>query len=220
MTQADQIRRYRASECAVFLKTNERYGGLSNMAPGFPVVVNGSGIRTSEALYQACRFPYHPDVQRQIIEDHSPMTAKMRSKPLRAYTRPDWYTVRVQIMRWCLRVKLAQNWELFGGVLLSTGDMPIVEKKVRRKDFWGATEEEDGMLIGMNILGRLLMELREQLRSVEVDGLRCVEPLKIPDFLLLGRPIELVQAISHDRVSSVTDAQPRAGLLQAGLFDS
>lgn len=200
MAQPSQVRTYHPAESAVFLKTNERFGGLSNMAPGFPIVLNGVRIRTSEALYQACRFPRRPDVQRQIIDDPSPMTAKMRSKPFRSDTRPDWDAVRVKIMRWCLRVKLAQNWQTFGKLLLSTADMPIVEKKVRRKDFWGATEQPDGTLVGMNVLGRLLMELREQLKGDEAESLRFIEPLAIPDFLLLGEPIEAVQAPNNAQI--------------------
>ncbi|WP_223181233.1 NADAR domain-containing protein [Sphingopyxis sp. LK2115] len=200
MAQPSQVRTYHPAESAVFLKTNERFGGLSNMAPGFPIVLNGVRIRTSEALYQACRFPRRPDVQRQIIDDPSPMTAKMRSKPFRSDTRPDWDAVRVKIMRWCLRVKLAQNWQTFGKLLLSTADMPIVEKKVRRKDFWGATEQPDGTLVGMNVLGRLLMELREQLKGDEAESLRFIEPLAIPDFLLFGEPIEAVQAPNNAQI--------------------
>lgn len=198
MTQASHVRIYHPAESAVFLKTSERFGGLSNMAPGFPVFLSGVRIRTSEALYQACRFPHRPDVQIQIISDPSPMTAKMRSKPFRAYTRQDWESVRVKIMRWCLRVKLAQNWQTFSTLLLSTGCMPIVEKKARNKDFWGAAEQPDGTLIGTNVLGRLLMELREQLKSDEADRLRFIEPLAIPDFLLLGQPIEAVGAVNED----------------------
>ena len=53
MAQPSQVRTYYPAESAVFLKTNERFGGLSNMAPGFPIVLNGVRIRTSEALYQA-----------------------------------------------------------------------------------------------------------------------------------------------------------------------
>jgi type I restriction enzyme S subunit len=200
MAQPSQVRTYQPAESAVFLKTTERFGGLSNMAPGFPIVLNGVRIRTSEALYQACRFPRRPDVQRQIIDDPSPMTAKMRSKPFRSETRPDWDLVRVKIMRWCLRVKLAQNWQTFGELLLSTGDIPIVEKKVRRKDFWGATEQPDGTLVGRNVLGRLLMELREQLKGAEVERLRFIPPLDIPDFLLLGKPIEAVQAPTNAQI--------------------
>ena len=106
-----QVRSYRATDSVVFKKTKEKYGGLSNMAPGYPIRVNGVHIRTSEALYQACRYPHIPEVQRLIIDERSPMTAKMRSRPYRKNSRPDWKQVRVTIMRWCLRVKLAQNWK-------------------------------------------------------------------------------------------------------------
>ncbi|MCY4037901.1 MAG: NADAR family protein [Hyphomicrobiales bacterium] len=196
----NQIRTYHPAESAVFRKTNEPFGGLSNMAPGFPLIVNNTRIRTSEALYQACRFPSRPDVQRQIIADRSPMSAKMRSKPFRGDTRPDWDSVRVQVMRWCLRVKLAQNWQKFGSLLLSTGKAPIVEKKLRRTDFWASTEQPDGTLVGTNALGRLLMELREQLKCDETESLRSVEPLDIPDFLLFEQPVERIQYISNTEI--------------------
>lgn len=208
MSQPSQVRTYVPTESAVFLKTNERFGGLSNMAPGFPLVVNGVRIRTSEALYQSCRFPHMPEVQRMIIGERSPMTAKMRSKPYHRASRPDWDGVRVKIMRWCLRVKLAQNWATFGRLLLSTGDRPIVEKKVRRKDFWGATEQPDGTLVGMNVLGRLLMELREQLKGDEGESLRFIEPLAISEFLLFGQPIEAVQAAPNAEIPGWTPRRP------------
>lgn len=193
MVQVKQVRTYDPAASVVFLKTNERFGGLSNMAPGFPLRVNGVQIRTSEALYQACRFPHMPEVQRRIIHEHSPMTAKMRSKPFRKDSRPDWETVRVKIMRWCLRVKLAQNWRPFGDLLLATGDCPIVEQS-RRDDFWGAKVADDGTLVGRNVLGRFLMELREQLKADSSESLRVVEPPSIPEFLLFGRPIGAVCA--------------------------
>lgn len=63
-----------------FRKTKEEYGGLSNMAAGFPIELNGVRILSSEALYQAMRFPNHPDYQKEIIQQRSPMTAKMISK--------------------------------------------------------------------------------------------------------------------------------------------
>jgi type I restriction enzyme S subunit len=129
------------------------------------------------------------------------MTAKMRGKPYRNFTRPDWEQVRVSIMRWCLRAKLAQNWQRFGQLLLSTGDLPIVEMKVRRSDFWGARATESGELVGMNVLGRLLMELREDLKVDDQGALKAVEPLKIPDFLLFERPIATVFARKHEDIS-------------------
>jgi putative DNA methylase len=166
------------------------------MASGFPLEVNGIRIRSSEALYQACRFPHLPDVQRLIIREYSPMTAKMRSKPHRKQTRPDWEKVRVPIMRWCLRVKLAQNWHKFGNLLLATEDRPIVEES-RKDAFWGAKPIDHETLEGKNVLGRLLMELREELGK-NGDKLVRVEPLTIPQFLLFGRAIAVLG--SHEQV--------------------
>lgn len=191
----DLLRTYHRAEVIVVHKTKESFGGLSNMAAGFPLWVNGVKILTSEALYQACRFPHLPEVQREIISQISPMTAKMKSKPYRSKSRNDWERVRTKIMRWCLRVKLAQNYEEFGGLLLATKDRPIVEQS-RKDSYWGAKSVgiADETLIGQNILGRLLMELRESLRNDADEVLNSVDPLGIPDFLLLGQPIRKINS--------------------------
>lgn len=199
MGTAMEARTYNRRESVVFCKTKEEFGGLSNMAPGFLLYVNDVNILTSEALYQACRFPALPDIQRLIIDQKSPMTAKMKSKPYRSQSRADWDAVRVSVMRWCLRVKLACNWTEFRDLLLATGDRPIVEES-RKDDFWGAKVDSGGVLAGANVLGRLLMELRGELRGAASDSLRCVEPLAISDFLLYGNAIRAVDAL---------DASPR-----------
>lgn len=193
------LRTYVRGDVVVVYKTKEDFGGLSNMASGYPLQINGVRILTTEALYQACRFPHLPEVQREIIGQHSPMTAKMKSKPYRKDSRPDWDEVRYKVMRWCLRVKLAQNYTEFGRLLLATRDRPIVEQS-RKDDYWGAklADEVGDTLIGQNVLGRLLMELREKLKD-DADGmLKMVSPLGIPNFLLLGKPIDTVTARSSD----------------------
>jgi type I restriction enzyme S subunit len=206
-----QTRTYMRSQSAVFSKTKEDFGGLSNMAAGFPIRVNNVRILTSEALYQACRFPHLPQVQRLIIDQLSPMTAKMKSKPYRKDSRPDWDRVRVKVMRWCLRVKLAQNWSDFSRLLLSTGDRPIVEES-RKDDFWGAKVlgTDTDTLVGTNALGRLLMELREQVKHGSRDHLGRVEPLPIADFLLFGDPIGVVEARAPKLGVSSLDRDPTA----------
>lgn len=191
------MRTYQRAKSVVFLKTQEAFGGLSNMAGGYPLTVSGIRIYSAEALYQACRFPHLPDVQRLIIGQHSPMTAKMVGKPHRHNSRPDWDLVRVNVMRWSLRVKLLQNWERFGTLLLETNDRPIVEES-RRDAFWGAKPNlEQDTLIGINALGRLLMELREQLRS-NPEELQILLPLAIPDFVFLSEPIPIIQRLNHN----------------------
>ena len=185
------MRSYKRSDVIVFRKTKEQYGGLSNMASDFPLCVNGVAIRTAEALYQACRFPDLPEIQLKLIAEKSPMTAKMKSKPHRKNTRPDWDFTRVKIMRWCLRVKLAQNWEKFGELLLSTGDLPIVEES-RKDQFWGAKLDPEGILVGVNALGRLIMELREDYKKILNSDTFVVEPLDIDNFRLNNNPIETI----------------------------
>ena len=187
-----QVRHYRREKVVAFRKTGEAFGGLSNMAPGFPVSIEGCHIRTVEALYQACRFPHLPQVQQMILDEISPMTAKMRSKPYRDDSRPDWDDVRVPIMKWCLRVKLAANWPAFSQVLSETGERQIVEDS-RKDDFWGARPKADDGLEGRNVLGRLLMELRQKLKD-NSDELQIVRPVPIPDFTLLRRPIGIIVA--------------------------
>jgi ribA/ribD-fused uncharacterized protein len=191
MANAD-LRTYHANDVISFRKTGEEFGGLSNMAPGFPLRIAGVDLRTSEALYQACRFPHRPEVQKIIVSEISPMTAKMRSKPYRNDSREHWNDIRVPIMKWCLRVKLAQNWTKFGDLLLQTGDKPIVEDS-RKDEFWGAIKDNDGHFKGSNVLGRLLMELREKLKS-SPESLTQVFPVKIHDFRLLGRDIPIISA--------------------------
>jgi type I restriction enzyme S subunit len=188
-----KLRTYIRSECVVFYTTTAPFGGLSNMASGYPIAVNGERIRTSEALYQACRFPRRPDVQQFIIEEPNPLVAKRKTVPYRHETRADWDAIRHKIMRWSIHVKLAQNYARFGELLLETGDRPIVEQS-RKDDYWGAFVKEDGLLVGQNVLGRLLMELRLRLQTASTEELRVVTPLPLPDFLLFGKAVETVDS--------------------------
>lgn len=179
-------RPYDPTEAVVFHKTREQWGELSNMAAGFPLVVSGAEWLTPEALYQACRFPQHPDVQRLILEQSSPRAAKTKSKLYGSRTRSDWESARTKIMRWVLRVKLVQNYERFSAVLHQTGVRPIVERS-NSDSFWGAIPNEHGVLHGANALGRLLMELREEMRARRVDGFLAIDPPDLGDFLLLEK---------------------------------
>jgi ribA/ribD-fused uncharacterized protein len=179
----------------VFRKTNEEYGGFSNMAGGYPLLVNGVPIRSSEALYQACRFPSSPEAQEIIINEASPMMAKRKASTYKKeHSRDNWEVLKVDIMFWCLKVKLIQNHWTFGKLLESTGNMYIVEDS-HKDNFWGAlkSKENPDMYFGKNVLGRLLMELRsfywdhkQNIHSITIP------PLDIPDFKLFGKDIEIV----------------------------
>jgi len=179
------IRIYKKSECITFKSTKGRFGGLSNMAPGFPLSINGYNVKTSEALYQAFRYTEYPEIQNQILLFSSPISAKQYGRLHVEKTRSDWETNRFKIMKFCLELKLYQNLDSFSKVLLSTKNLPIVEYTEKDK-VWGATEDGD-YYIGTNALGRLLMELREKVINKTFE-------IKIPDinnFSLLGEEITL-----------------------------
>lgn len=203
MNSEIEIRIYKKSdECISFRKTTEEYGGLSNMASGYPIVVNGIYIKSSEALYQALKFPHLPNAQKEIIAEYdkiknpegakSPMGAKMKSKKYNSKIREDWDQIKIIVMRWVLRVKLIQNQETFGKLLLETGSKTIVEES-KKDDFWGA-KLDNNEFKGMNILGRLLMELRELYKQYPLDS---IEPLKLKDFKLFGKSITSVEKLNN-----------------------
>lgn len=169
------VKVWEAGESVVFHKVKEAWGGLSNMSNDFPLRLNGEEIRSSEALYQASKFPHLPDVRRAILAERSPMAAKMKAKPHAARVREDWEEVKIAVMRWVLRVKLAQHPERFGGLLLDTGERAIVERSHKDR-FWGAVPCDAEMLVGINLLGVLLVELREEARTRGIDAMRVVSP--------------------------------------------
>lgn len=193
MKSSNGQREYKPGDVIVFNKTREQWGELSNMAAGFPLVVAGLEWLTSEALYQACRFPRLPDVQELLRVQKSPMAAKMKSKPHRSHTRPDWDAARLKVMRWVLRVKLAQNLDSFGAVLARTGQRPIVERSHKDR-YWGAVLDECGILRGQNALGRLLMELREEANRLPRAEIEVVEAPVLDDFLISGKAVGTVRA--------------------------
>lgn len=192
----EKVRYYKKDDVILFRKTKEKFGSLSNMASGFPVTINGVKIRTIEHLYQASRFPYDILIQEKIIKERSPMTAKMISKPYRNKTRENWINIRIRIMRWCLKVKLIQNYEKFSLILLSTDNKLIVENS-RKDKFWGAIEQNDGILKGENILGRLLVELREEIRNNKIQMSSVVSSPNVEDFFLFGKAIREIKNLEN-----------------------
>src|ERR1700750_2768491 len=145
------IREYNTKEIVTFAKTENKFGGLSNMAPGYSLFINEVNIQSSEIIYQACRFPLFPLIQKEIIETKNPMDAKAVSRKYQQYSRQDWDQVKFKVMKWCLEVKLIQNFDAFSKLLLSTGDKTIVEFS-KKDTVWGASPVAPNVLKGKNAL--------------------------------------------------------------------
>ena len=185
------IRNYNAKEAIVFRKTTEPFGGLSNMASGYALYINEVIIPSSEHLYQAMRYPTNPEIQFEIINQDNAMKAKMISNKYKAqFSRPDWEKIQIKVMRWALEIKLAQNWDKFSKILKETQNKSIVEYATDNK-IWGAKPINNDELVGVNALGRLLMELREKYIS-ENNRIFCVNPPDVPALLLYNQHIDII----------------------------
>jgi ribA/ribD-fused uncharacterized protein len=140
----------------LFYAVSDDYGAFSNFAP-YPITVRGQRWPTSEHFFQAQKFEGEK-VREAIRGVKSPMIAARLGRDRKHRLRRDWDSARVQVMREALSAKFTQHADL-RELLLSTGDATIVEH-TERDDFWG--DGGDGS--GKNMLGRLLMDLRDELR--------------------------------------------------------
>ena len=207
------ISRFDRHSAVVFRATKDKWGGLSNMAAGYPLLINGHLFRTSEALYQALRYADDKSedgelIQELIRREKSPMAAKMVSKKYNSLSREDWEFARVKIMDWCLRAKLYAHWEKFGSLLLRTGSLPIVEESHKDR-FWGAVpvRESTDELQGENVLGSLLVRLRDH---VQADRRPNVAELPISGMWILGAPPTSVEPAT---IKSEADPEHEQGVL-------
>ena len=73
--------------------------------------------------------------------------------------RRDWESAKVNVLREAVLAKFTQHVDL-RELLLATGDAKIVEH-TEQDDYWG----DGGNGRGKNMLGRILMEVRQTLRD-------------------------------------------------------
>jgi ribA/ribD-fused uncharacterized protein len=134
---------------------------LSNFS-AFSVIWAGRRFPTSEHLYHWLRFR-SSDTARAISEAvanaASAHEAFKLAQEFKAHQRDDWNAVKVDRMRDILRAKATQH-EYVRRKLLATGDRELVENSWR-DDFWGWGPNRDGQ----NMLGKLWMEVRAELRG-------------------------------------------------------
>lgn len=138
-----------------FYRTGDAFGEFSNFA-AFPISLKGVVWPTTEHYFQGQKFAGTPHEEAVRLADSPMAAAKMgreRSRPLRR----DWDVVKDDIMREAVLAKFQQHPAL-RDLLLSTGDAEIVEHTAN-DDYWG--DGGDGS--GLNMLGRILMEVRGQL---------------------------------------------------------
>ena len=163
--QYDIIERYPAEHTISFTSTAAEWGLLSNFAKT-PMVVNGVEFACVEQLYHYIRLNNEHE-RAEYLKLTPNMGLKMKAKAFakRDVERSDWKEIAVDVMRFCLNHKYA-NSEVFRKELERSKGKYIVEDESNRKkrpDSWGAVlDTATNEFYGKNIMGRLLMELREK----------------------------------------------------------
>jgi ribA/ribD-fused uncharacterized protein len=163
------MRIYAENDCAFFYRTKDRFGELSNMHGDFPIFYENRQWKSSEALYQALRYPGREDIHAQINAQSNAIMAKRKAYEFIKLTRPDWQEIKVPLMEMVLRLKCDQHPVKIDTVLDMTYDMDIVEKS-NRDGYWGARPDGNGNLVGENVLGLLWMLMRFERRSGEFSS--------------------------------------------------
>jgi ribA/ribD-fused uncharacterized protein len=139
-----------------FYRTGDYYGSFSNVAR-YPIEVDGRVWPTSEHYFQAQKFAGTEHEEAMRLEPAPTAVARMgrdRKKPLRS----DWEAVKDNVMRKAVLAKFTQHAKL-RAQLLGTGEAKIVEH-TENDSYWA--DGGDGS--GKNMLGLILMEVRERLR--------------------------------------------------------
>ena len=158
------MRIYARDEVCGFRFCRTAWGAVSNFQPlPAPISAGPWTFATSESLYQACKFAGRPDVQQRIAEAPTAREAAAIGRTPGLGIDPGWNAQRVDVMRWVLRLKREANEAEIDALLAATGDRPIVE--VSARDPWWGAKPVAGRYEGNNVLGRLWMELRRQLRD-------------------------------------------------------
>ena len=145
-------------------KVAEPYGWLGNMSP-HPVSYQNRTYRTAESLFQCLRFD-DLEIQEEISSQASPMAAKMKAKKHRERMLIQPQSDHdVANMRLVIGLKAEQHTQLKHRLTCSNGIF-IVEDCSKRPSksglFWGA-QLVDEKWHGKNMLGKLWMELRQQI---------------------------------------------------------
>jgi ribA/ribD-fused uncharacterized protein len=132
---------------------------LSNFYPA-SVIYQGRKYRTSEHAFQAAKT-LDKNQRKTIAAFEEPALAKRMGRVVEL--REDWEDVKLGVMKIILRDKFKRNADL-RKQLLATGDSELIEGNVWGDTYWGVCQGK-----GENHLGKLLMEVRQELQEGE-DG--------------------------------------------------
>ena len=141
------------------------YAFLSNFYPA-KVSFDGMDYPNNEAAFQAQKCPERRAEFVALGQQPGKQKRLGRKVPL----RPDWENVKDEVMRALCICKFAQNPHL-AQKLLATGNAELVEGNYWNDYYWGVCNGT-----GQNKLGKILMEVREELRNGTINKPHIAKP--------------------------------------------
>lgn len=137
---------------------NGRYSFLSNFYES-PLIYDGMEFRNSESAYQSAKVI---DIQEKMLFQNT--TASQGKKLGRGVKlRSDWEEIKDDVMLEVVRCKFTQNRILYQK-LLDTGVQELVEGNWWGDTYWGVYRGH-----GQNKLGKILMQVRQEIRNMEMS---------------------------------------------------
>ena len=138
---------------------NKEYRFLSNFYPAI-VEYDGLDYPSTEHAYQAAKTE-DLGQRRRIRESQKPGDAKRSGQQVKM--RSDWEQIKISVMKDLVRQKFTKHKDL-KEKLLATGDAYLEETNHWKDIFWGVCKGK-----GLNHLGKILMEVREEIRQKEIN---------------------------------------------------
>ena len=123
-----------------------------------PVMFEDMMFPSTEHSYQAAKSK--DKAERSKFQSGSAGKAKRLGR--RVKLRKDWESVKYQIMKELVLTKFSNNPDL-KAMLLATGNRKLIEGNTWGDKTWGCVKQK-GTWVGKNWLGKILMEVREELR--------------------------------------------------------
>ena len=132
----------------------DQYYFLSNFYEA-PITWEGLTYPNNEAAFQSAKLENR--LAREQFVHLDPSSAKRLGR--RIQLRPDWEQVKYRVMQEICMAKFTQN-ERLREKLIATGDKYLEEGNTWGDRIWGTVDGQ-----GQNMLGKILMGVRAQLRD-------------------------------------------------------
>lgn len=157
-----------------FWRENNKYGFLSNFY--FSIFIDSYNIKyiCSEQYFMAQKCllfdKENTKLYKQIMETKIPYIIKRLGRQVRNFEQKKWDTEKYNIMKNAIRYKFNQN-KIIRKKLLLTCDKNLYEASKFDKT-WGigidcetAKNLDEASYPGQNLLGKVLMEIREEIKN-------------------------------------------------------